>query len=98
MANLKKGSTLDGKAILTIDEVPVTPSGDTLMYKGYKVYTTYDKPPAGDVDAVSAAEGGTYLGHVGFDAGLSFKVGQQKAVDFKNGVYVSKIILINHIR
>lgn len=77
MADLKAGSTVGGNPIWHAGTFPLVPAGNSLTYRGVKVYTEIDKPQANDNDFVSKANGGT--GSQGF----------QKEVEFKEGVKVS---------
>lgn len=72
MADLKANSTIGGSPIWHKGNFPLTPAGDTLLFKTYKVYTEHDKPQAADNDFVSKASGGEYLSNVNFAEGLSF--------------------------
>lgn len=66
MADLKAGSTVGGLPIWHQGTMPLVPAGNSLTYKGYKVYTANDKPQAADNDFVSKAGGGQYLSVVSF--------------------------------
>lgn len=66
MAELKAETTVGGSLVWTQGNFPLFPTGNTLVYKTYKVYSEYDKPQAVDNDFVSKASGGTYTGSVGF--------------------------------
>lgn len=77
MADLKAGSTVGGNPIWHAGTFPLVPAGNSLTYRGKKVYTEIDKPQANDNDFVSKANGGT--GSQGF----------QKEVEFKEGVKIS---------
>lgn len=66
MAELKAETTVGGSLVWTQGNFPLFPTGNTLVYKTYKVYSEYDKPQAVDNDFVSKASGGTYTGIVGF--------------------------------
>ncbi|ANA49590.1 hinge connector of long tail fiber protein distal connector [Salmonella phage vB_SnwM_CGG4-1] len=72
MADLKSNSTVGGAPIWHKGNFPLSPVGDTLLYKTFKVYTEFDKPQAVDNDFVSKAAGGEYLKNVNFKEGLSF--------------------------
>lgn len=60
MADLKAGTTVGGAMVWTQGNFPLFPSGNTLLYRDYTVYTTNDKPQAVDNDFVSKAQGGTF--------------------------------------
>lgn len=60
MADLKAGTTVGGTPVWTQGTFPLFPTGNTLLYKTFKVYTENDKPQAADNDFVSKASGGTY--------------------------------------
>lgn len=66
MADLKAGTTVGGRMVWTQGNFPLFPAGNTLMYRDYTVYTTYDKPKAEDNDFVSKEYGGSYSGPVIF--------------------------------
>jgi hypothetical protein len=72
MADLKANSTVGGAPIWHKGNFPLSPVGDTLLFKTYKVYTEKDKPQATDNDFVSKALGGEYLKNVNYKEGLSF--------------------------
>ena len=59
MADLKAGSTVGGNPIWHAGTFPLVPAGNSLTYRGKKVYTEIDKPQADDNDFVSKANGGT---------------------------------------
>lgn len=89
MADLKSGSTVGGSPIWTQGNLNIQPAGDTLFYKGHKVYTAFDKPDALDFDSVSASQGGTFLKSVHFEEGLS--VGSASGGETKkNGIFKGK--------
>lgn len=60
MADLKAGTTIGGTLVWTQGNFPLYPTGNTLLYKTFKVYSENDKPQAVDNDFVSKANGGTY--------------------------------------
>lgn len=60
MADLKAGTTVGGTPVWTQGTFPLFPTGNTLLYKTFKVYTENDKPQAADNDFVSKANGGVY--------------------------------------
>lgn len=70
MADLKTGTTIGGALVWTQGNFPLYPTGDTLLYKTFKVYSEFDKPQAVDNDFVSKALGGSYLKSVDFVEGL----------------------------
>lgn len=49
MADLKAGTTVGGNTIWSQANLPVLPSGNTLTYKGFKVYTENDKPTKAEI-------------------------------------------------
>lgn len=53
MADLKIGTTIGGTPIWGKVNLPLTPSGDTLMYKTFKLYSEYDKPTPAEINALS---------------------------------------------
>lgn len=71
MADLKAGSTVGGNPIWHAGTFPLVPAGNSLTYRGIKVYTEIDKPQANDNDFVSKARGGEYAKNVHFVEGLS---------------------------
>lgn len=82
MAELREGTTIGGSLVWTQRNFPLVPQTNSLLYKGHKVYTTYDKPNADDNDFVSKQRGGVYNGLVGFTTGVNI-VGNGSA----NGLY-----------
>lgn len=80
MADLKSNSTVGGSPIWHKGNFPLFPTGDTLLFKTYKVYTEKDKPQAVDNDFVSKAQGGTYAESVKFSKGLTFNDNQGNPV------------------
>lgn len=90
MADLKAGSTVGGLPIWHQGTMPLVPAGNSLTYKGYKVYTTNDKPQAADNDFVSKANGGTYTGPITINANAhvenTFSIAARgKALNIKSG-------------
>ncbi len=71
MADLKAGTTIGGTLVWTQGNFPLYPTGNTLLYKTFKVYSENDKPQATDNDFVSKASGGTYNGNVIFNKGIN---------------------------
>ncbi|UIW12288.1 MAG: hypothetical protein [Enterobacter phage ENC20] len=49
MADLKAGTTVGGNTIWSQANLPLLPSGNTLTYKGFKVYTENDKPTKAEI-------------------------------------------------
>lgn len=49
MADLKSGSTVGGSVILTQGTFPLIPSGNSLSYNGFLLYSENDKPTKADV-------------------------------------------------
>ncbi|WWS23899.1 hypothetical protein vBKpnAMK2_00250 [Klebsiella phage vB_Kpn_AM_K2] len=74
MADLKAGSTVGGNPIWHAGTFPLVPAGNSLTYRGKKVYTEIDKPQADDNDFVSKANGGTYTGEIKIAYGSSGKL------------------------
>lgn len=70
MADLKAGTTVGGTPVWTQGTFPLFPTGNTLLYKTFKVYTENDKPQAVDNDFVSKANGGTYGGQTVYNRGI----------------------------
>lgn len=70
MADLKTGTTIGGTLVWTQGNFPLYPTGDTLLYKNFVIYSENNKPQADDNDFVSKAKGGTYLNLVEFQKGL----------------------------
>lgn len=87
MADLKANSTVGGAPIWHKGNFPLFPTGDTLLFKTYKVYTEKDKPQAVDNDFVSKASGGAYLNTVTFSTGAALKTtdGQTAGIFPGNG-------------
>ncbi|CAL1777340.1 hinge connector of long tail fiber [Acinetobacter phage vB_AbaM_PhT2] len=88
MADLKAGTTIGGTLVWTQGNFPLYPTGDTLLYKTYKIYSEKDKPQAIDNDFVSKANGGTYIGNIGAPAlGITGSSGiTGKGLSLYNGV------------
>lgn len=83
MADLKIGTTIGGTPIWGKVNLPLTPSGDTLMYKTFKLYSEYDKPTPAEINALSKAGdvgNGTYT-FISNDAPL---IMQAKTADAAN--------------
>lgn len=83
MADLKIGTTLGGTPIWGKVNLPLTPSGDTLMYKTFKVYSEHDKPTPAEISALSKSGdvgNGTYT-FISNDAPIII---QAKAADAAN--------------
>ncbi|ANT40688.1 hinge connector of long tail fiber protein distal connector [Klebsiella phage vB_KpnM_KpV477] len=74
MADLKAGSTVGGNPIWHAGTFPLVPAGNSLTYRGKKVYTEIDKPQAADNDFVSKSRGGTYAGELKIVYGSSGKL------------------------
>ncbi|MEG1903009.1 MAG: tail fiber domain-containing protein [Bacteroidales bacterium] len=49
MADLKTGTTIGGNTIWSQANLPLLPTGNTLTYKGFKVYTENDKPTKAEI-------------------------------------------------
>ena len=73
MANLSSTSTIGGMPIWHKGIFPLTPVGDSIYFKSFKIYSENDKPQAADNDFVSKALGGTYLDLVAFNKGIVLK-------------------------
>lgn len=73
MAELKNGTTIGGAVPWTKATLNLIPSGDSINYKGYKIYTEKDKPTNAETDTVSASKGGDYTGLVNFNNGIYVK-------------------------
>lgn len=71
MAQLKAETTVGGSLVWTQGNFPLFPTGNSLVYKTYKVYSEYDKPQAVDNDFVSKANGGQYAGNVVFGRNIA---------------------------
>lgn len=71
MADLKAGTTIGGTLVWTQGNFPLFPTGNTLLYKTFKVYSENDKPKAVDNDFVSKAEGGEYLKTTSYAKGIA---------------------------
>lgn len=86
MADLKAGTTIGGTLVWTQGNFPLFPTGNTLVYKTFKVYSENDKPQAVDNDFVSKANGGVYLGDVGAKSlGVNGSVGNGAGLSLYNG-------------
>lgn len=68
MADLKIGTTIGGTAIWGKVNLPLTPSGNTLLYKTYKIFTENDLPTATELGVVSRA-GDTMTGALRINSG-----------------------------
>lgn len=64
MADLKTGTTIGGTLVWTQGNFPLYPTGDTLLYKNFVIYSENNKPQAVDNDFVSKKDGGVYLNNV----------------------------------
>lgn len=64
MADLKTGTTIGGTLVWTQGNFPLYPTGDTLLYKNFVIYSENNKPQADDNDFVSKAKGGTFASPV----------------------------------
>lgn len=72
MADLKTGTTIGGNTIWSQANLPLLPTGNTLTYKGFKVYTENDKPTKAEIG----------LGNVTNDAQVK-KSGDEMTGDLK---------------
>lgn len=96
MADLKAGSTVGGNPIWHAGTFPLVPAGNSLTYRGKKVYTEIDKPQADDNDFVSKSRGGTYTGEVKIAYGVSGKLsmGPLANVGIRAGGSNGEVIII----
>lgn len=85
MADLKAGSTVGGNPIWHAGTFPLVPAGNSLTYRGKKVYTEIDKPQAADNDFVSKANGGSYSRTVTFETGLRVQTTGSGGMELVNG-------------
>jgi hypothetical protein len=86
MADLKAGTTIGGTLVWTQGNFPLFPTGDTLLYKTYKIYSENDKPQADDNDFVSKARGGIYSGNINVPTiGISSNEGKGLGISLYNG-------------
>lgn len=85
MADLKAGSTVGGNPIWHAGTFPLVPAGNSLTYRGKKVYTEIDKPQADDNDFVSKANGGSYSRTVTFETGLRVQTTGSGGMELVNG-------------
>lgn len=85
MADLKAGSTVGGNPIWHAGTFPLVPAGNSLTYRGKKVYTEIDKPQADDNDFVSKANGGSYSRTVTFETGLRVQTTGTGGMELVNG-------------
>mgnify|MGYP000286817925 CR=1 FL=1 len=85
MADLKAGSTVGGNPIWHAGTFPLVPAGNSLTYRGKKVYTEIDKPQANDNDFVSKANGGSYSRTVTFETGLRVQTTGSGGMELVNG-------------
>lgn len=85
MADLKAGSTVGGNPIWHAGTFPLVPAGNSLTYRGKKVYTEIDKPQADDNDFVSKANGGSYSRTVTFVTGLRVQTTGSGGMELVNG-------------
>lgn len=91
MADLKSGTTVGGAPVWTQANFPLTPVGNTLFHKNFKVYTENDKPQAADNDFVSKSGGGTYNGTVYLNKNLAIAgdggtVGNINSINLYGGI------------
>ncbi|WP_426770772.1 tail fiber domain-containing protein [Enterobacter cloacae complex sp. 363J6] len=70
MADLKLGTTLGGAGIWSASNLPLLPSGDRLLFKGWRVYTENDRPTAEDINALSMINGGVVAKNTTFNQNL----------------------------
>lgn len=86
MADLKAGTTIGGMLVWTQGNFPLVPTGNTLMYKTFKVYSENDKPQAADNDFVSKAGGGIYLNPIAAPSlGIQSSDGEGQGISLYNG-------------
>lgn len=56
MADLKIGTTIGGSTVWGQGNLPLNPSGNSLLYKTFKVYTENDKPTPAEINAYTKTE------------------------------------------
>ena len=86
MADLKLGTTVGGSSIWHQGNFPLVPTGNSLTYNGYLVYSENDKPQASDNDFVSKASGGTFASTVNFGQGIQINANFNSGSN-QNGIY-----------
>jgi len=89
MADLKAGTTVAGAAIWNASNLQVIPAGNFLTYRGFKVYTSGDKPTATDLGFLPAA-GGAMTGVLTSNSDIiTTKVieGNQLRSNYRGGIY-----------
>ena len=86
MADLKTGTTIGGTLVWTQGNFPLYPTGDTLLYKNFMIYSENNKPQAVDNDFVSKKNGGIYLNNVtALGLGVNNSSGTGNGVSLYNG-------------
>ena len=91
MADLKAGTTVAGAAIWNASNLQVIPAGNFLTYRGFKVYTSGDKPTATDLGFLPAA-GGAMTGALTSNSNItSSKIieGQETRTSYRAAIYRS---------
>lgn len=79
MADLKQGTTVGGNTIWTQGNLPLIPAGDFISYKGFKIYTSNDKPTATDLGFLPAV-GGTISGDLQVQGATTLNTGTVSGV------------------
>jgi hypothetical protein len=91
MAELKTGTTIGGTLVWTQGNFPLYPTGNTLLYKSYMIYSEFNKPQAVDNDFVSKANGGTYGAALNAKSlGITNTVGNGQGLSLHNGATVGE--------
>ncbi|QFR55864.1 long tail fiber, distal subunit [Yersinia phage JC221] len=91
MADLKAGTTVAGAAIWNASNLQVIPAGNFLTYRGFKVYTSGDKPTATDLGFLPAA-GGAMTGALTSNSNITSTnliEGNQVRSNYRIGLYRS---------
>lgn len=87
MADLKAGTTIGGTLVWTQGNFPLYPTGNTLLYKNFKVYSENDKPQAADNDFVSKAQGGSFYGQVFLENSAGLRITNPNVGYATNGFF-----------
>ncbi|QDH49256.1 endo-n-acetylneuramindase [Pantoea phage Phynn] len=66
MADLKTGTTVGGAGIWHSSNLPILPAGNTITYRGWKIYTENDMPLPEEIGALSLQKGGQVIGNTVF--------------------------------
>ncbi|QPI17927.1 hypothetical protein POP12_135 [Pectobacterium phage POP12] len=80
MADLKSGTTVGGSNIWHQSNLPLQPTGDQIAFKGFKIYTSADKPTPLELGAL-ALTGGTLTGNVDTNSQINFGNSTQSIPD-----------------